>query len=591
MAKNNQSILESHLEKAVLGVCFLFLVYALVHWGLGSPLSPSTIAEGLPPMFQPPQTLQEMDSWMLQQVQREKDRIIRSNPPVRPVPEYAKALEQQINSPVPAMQLVEMSWPRFPASMPGIAIDHERVALADLVAVIPAPEQVKVNALRVLPRRESQTGEVNAAFGVSLYPHRDLADRWAEKLRKSNYSPTIVFQDLRIERQERLPDGAWSEPVAVKVEPVNLMDQNAPVAVPTVPKYDGNNGEAVRAATENLRQPAWQTQILQPLYPDVFHPNRQVWADWRIHLPNTELSNLEGDPVSAEHSIPLAPAGTLTPGVVPTPSPSPRPMGPGGPGGIGPMGPGGPMGPMGPMGPGGPGGPRGYPTPSPAPVVRPNPTPAPAVRPATPGTPNVVTMANLPDLARQFELGDVLTWFCDTTLEDGKVYRYRVSVRLVNPVLGCPLDVKKPADAEVASVDSPWSAWSEPVSVERSLRFFLTGANPLKNEVKVTVFTTHDGQWTKHTVSATPGQSISGKEKKKIVNPFTGEAAEVPVDFGTQAVVLNVNFAKTIYRGSIKRDTVEMLYLDGGGELHTRLLDTDNDSKELEELTKQAGMK
>jgi hypothetical protein len=222
------------------------------------------------------------------------------------------------------------------------------------------------------------------------------------------------------------------------------------------------------------------------------------------------------------------------------------------------------------------------PTPSPTPGARPTPPPA---------VPVGAVMANTPELPKQIEQGKTLAWFEDMTLEDGKTYRYRVSVRLVNPLLGAKDDVKDEADAKVAAVDSPWSPWSQAVSVVRSADFFVTGANPTNKQVKLTVFSTEMGQVVSSTISAAAGQVIGGKEKKKVVNPLKSETVEKEVNFGTGSVVMSVNFNKRIYRNGIPKDTVEVLYLDARGELKSRLMDVDMDSKPYKDLVALSQMK
>jgi hypothetical protein len=591
MAKaGNSNLLEQHVEKAVLGLSVLFLLYAVFHWLLGTP-------EKWEANPQPPESIAQWDGWLLGQATREENRVTSYVPKTSPTPAYADALNQLINNPMPAYFVesgIELTRPRVPVTS-GVSIQQsERIALADLVKLIPAPDTPKLNAKRVLVR--DKMPDLNASAGVSVYPWAELGNRWNDKLKSTTVIPSIVVQEFRVERQELKPDGTWSDPVRVILEPIALVDAGADhkeLAVPVVPPLDAQNADAVHAAIENLRRIEWQQQVVQPAYPDIFWPATHQWVDWRILLPTNELSNVEGEPLSAERSGAQTPAAAPTLGVTTRPvGPAPfipaRPTGNMPPAAPGPMGPG-PMGP-GPMGPGlrppmmpsatpTPARPSPSPTPSPTPSSTPHPTATPA------GTPVQPKMQFIPILTRQMQLGKLLCWFFDPTMESGKVYRYRVSMKFINPLLGCTRDVKAPEDALVATVDSPWSSWSEPASVRGAAEFFLTGSFENTQEATVTLFSTSMGQIVRQSVQVKAGQAIGSKIKLKVNNPVNPQQKiDAEVDFSTGATAVGLNFNKIIWKGNTSKKTTELLYLDSDGELKTRLLDIDLSSKAYKDL-------
>ncbi|MCJ7544476.1 MAG: hypothetical protein MUP47_07935, partial [Phycisphaerae bacterium] len=160
--------------------------------------------------------------------------------------------------------------------------------------------------------------------------------------------------------------------------------------------------------------------------------------------------------------------------------------------------------------------------------------------------------------------GKVLVWIHDDSLQPLKVYRYRVGVKFLNPLLGFDNTVTDPNFAAVASVATPFSEWSKEVEVPQSTEFFLTGASESRG--RVTVFARSTGQQVKERFTVAPGQSIGQIKNIPLTNPADGTVGEVPVDFTTGAIVVQFNVTRT---GG--RPVVEMLYLDEKGNLQTKV--------------------
>ena len=210
--------------------------------------------------------------------------------------------------------------------------------------------------------------------------------------------------------------------------------------------------------------------------------------------------------------------------------------------------------------------------------------------PVEPGKPPQVPVVPPFDEQIKEKDKDVLVWFCDTSPESGKVYRYRIRLKLVNPLLTYVNDVKDRDAASVPTLDTPWSEFSDPVSVPPTAEFFLTGSFPSKGQVMVTVFSTCLGQVVKQTVTVTPGQSVQTEASVDVSDPRkpTEKPIAMKVNFAAGAVVVGINFGKTILKGGVLAKTDEMLYLDSAGTLRSRLLEFDSQSDVYKKFNSQA---
>jgi hypothetical protein len=193
---------------------------------------------------------------------------------------------------------------------------------------------------------------------------------------------------------------------------------------------------------------------------------------------------------------------------------------------------------------------------------------------------------NLPEVSP--EQGKVPFWFHDdVTMKVGGTYRYRVQVAFLNPGLLSEeaFGRKHLKDARVISVLSPKGEWSEPVTVPRDVRFYLSGASETMKQVTVTVFTWKWGQRVMKTFNLKPGQPIGGKAMVDLIDPLgqPGERRSVEVDFTTGAVALRFNFQKFIYR-PFKVRTAEMVYLTGDGKVKSRIQALDDGDEVRQKL-------
>ena len=217
--------------------------------------------------------------------------------------------------------------------------------------------------------------------------------------------------------------------------------------------------------------------------------------------------------------------------------------------------------------------------------------PAPVARATVPESKEVEVPLTrpVPSLRDQLMSGNVLTWIHDTSLESMNTYRYRVRLILINPLLTHDNEVKETnrQDARAATVETPFSDWSDPVVLGKDTQFFLTGSFQATGKVTVTVFTNRLGQPVKEPFSVVQGQMIGEKKTVSLFNPGTGQRKKLEVDFSTGAIVVGCDFDKTVYKNTRPKKTVEMIYLDDQGELETRIMATDKESEDYKRMRKE----
>jgi hypothetical protein len=317
-----------------------------------------------------------------------------------------------------------------------------------------------------------------------------------------------------------------------------------------VPAYDGTNAGHLAHLRWALSEAAWQSYILQPNYWQVWWPG-YGWADWRVNLPDNEVTRQAAlsPPGGTAGGVGTPAPPSLTafpkPGLPPTPSnwfptgekpeseEDRRQVAPAGPSASPGTGP-----------------------PSGTLTLRPDQIPAPP-------------LPVVPNIQDQMSSGSVLVWFHDNSLQPLKVYRYRLGVKFLNPLLGFDNAVTEASFAAEPSVTTPFSEWSDPVEVPQPTEFFLVGATESEGKVtgRVTVFTRSTGQQVKERFTVVPGQSIGRVKEILLTNPADGSVGRVPVDFSTGDIAVEIRLSSIATGG---KSVAEVLYLDEKGRLLTK---------------------
>jgi len=595
-------VIERHIEKIVLGVFVLLLVFAAVHWGLGSPLEIEVItnSRGTLGSFPPGQ----VDANLLSVAKDIQAVIDRAQPERYEAVDYSSGIvrlqKRPFDSPMSLISVGQPSLALSEAQLSGSGVALP--TMQDILSVLPEPTKPLVRVERELPRMEGiEPADVIAAHVAGTYPWAELKKRWNDKLAATTIPADPVAVAVEAEVRERRFDGTWGPAVPVSSTHKPAYGPEGTESVPPAPvDFDGNNADAVLNTVYELAQ-NWQENVLQPAYWDILW-SIDEWGTWRKHLPATSVSEempIEEQGPGKQPKFDLKGAGGLDFGQptlrrTRTPQASRQPARPS-------MGSKMDMGSMMKMG-----GMemmgvndrasrrarRAARTPTATRVRRPAParrtqqavSPVGAVKEVA-----AIKVTAVPPLADQIEKGQVLFWLHDTALKSSKVYQYRVRLVLVNPLVASPGDAKNPEDAEPAIVKTPFSEWSNPVSVPQDTEFFVTSHSQTRGYARVTVFKRSLGQWVKSNFSVSEGETIGGRSKVKLVNPEDGSQVRREEDFDTGAVVVRLDFEKTILRkGKIVTPTVEMYYLDEEGMLKTRIGQTDKDSERYDQLKEEA---
>ncbi len=580
-------VVDQHIEKIILGVCLLVLLYAVIQFGLASPRSYEFVpgAQAVGPGA--------VDSALLDEARQVEQRVNAVQPdPVEERNDLA-VLENLQDNPLEGMALASLDFgePLRHGIGKGLmqSIETRDIpAISELKAAMPAPARPLIWAgpeMVYTPEPASGEGEDQKATMalreeeptlrvLTWYPWSELKKAWYNQLLGTPIVPDLVAVRYEVEIQVRQPDGSWQDlepdPQPAFVHPPTGKD----VQLPEIPDYTGQNAEQVRQFIQwydgGWQTDSWSRFMLQPPFYDILAPTREP-GSWQFHLPElpedylAALRRLEERPEEPER-----PTGPDAPGA-PGRDPSRR-------------------------------------TPdrldpdwfnealrSPAAPSRGTPTPggASAEPDQADGEP-VPEPVELPEIAKQFEAGGPLMWCHVRGLSWGESYRSRFRVVFVNPLLASGnLPEERAEEAERKTLLTPWSPWSEPVDIERNVRFFVTGANPNNRELTVTMFTTYLGQWVSSKNSNTRvGQPIRSTETVKVLRPgaHSREIIEAKVDFETGAIALEFHFDREIETttGRVSREGVELIYLTPEGKVASRFRKQDVDSDMYRKLQDEA---
>lgn len=175
-------------------------------------------------------------------------------------------------------------------------------------------------------------------------------------------------------------------------------------------------------------------------------------------------------------------------------------------------------------------------------------------------------------------------WAHDVRVDEGKTYRYRVRVHVVNPLYSRRMDEKQAEQyAQLFKIASEWSAWSEPVETNRLRYSFVKTGRESTNSIEVEVWRFTNAQWYSAVFSVTPGDVIGGPTIKyqSLFDPQAVVPAE-PVDFNTGQTVVDIDFDYPIQVGNITRPTVRLLYADAEQQLN--FIQKSEDTKQIDAL-------
>ncbi|MGC9454800.1 MAG: hypothetical protein ACP5HU_08030 [Phycisphaerae bacterium] len=537
-------LIEQHVEKGVLAVSGLIFLFVLAHWGLSSPRRIEIVAgPGGPARTVSPT---EVDAELRQAAAEIRRLHMQAEP--EPV-QYGNLAERVRSYRNPSLENyypgISLSLPRRWAELPMMDERETSVDLESLVQELAAPNPPQINVNRVLPQK-SDPRETWVAHVAAVYPWGQVVDRWQQLLRGTRIQPRIVVLGVEAEVQQRRPDGQWSQPRTVQGVVFTQQDgSGATGASQEAPRYDGTNARQVREAIDTYFR-SRMARVMEPEYWPIYHSPARQWIDWRVNLPETSVSRLaEQDDAETDGGATDSRFGDLQRERFSDDlrrerfADYERPMMDGSSDDL------------------------------------PRPTP-------------------VPPLSTQIDNGSVLVWLHEENLQSNRFYRYRVRLRVLNPLYTWDQYAPDEQTARQSSIHTPFSEWSEELEVPRDVQFFLTGALPPRQDsdgggrVVVTVFRHSRGQVVRYRFTVSPGDPIGRVEEVPVIDPLAGGEAETPVDFSTGAVAIDFDFGKRVLVSGMERETVEMLYLDELGRMNSRVLLDDRDSQSYRDLRSRA---
>jgi len=158
---------------------------------------------------------------------------------------------------------------------------------------------------------------------------------------------------------------------------------------------------------------------------------------------------------------------------------------------------------------------------------------------------------------------------------------------LVNPLLTYVNDVKDRDAASSPNAGQPWSEFSDPVSVPPTAEFFLTGSFPSKGQV-----------WSRFLHLPGAGRQQTARHSRQSIQ--TRHRSTFPTresrrethrhrsELRRGAVVVGINFGKTILKGGVLAKDRRDALLDSAGTLRSRLLEFDSQSDVYKKFNSQA---
>lgn len=195
--------------------------------------------------------------------------------------------------------------------------------------------------------------------------------------------------------------------------------------------------------------------------------------------------------------------------------------------------------------------------------------------PATPGTDAAEAAIQQGILGRR----SVDLWASDLTVEPGKTYRYRMRVRIINPLFrrSEPPEEQRKKHFDQFLVEGAWSDWTKPVAVPRKFYYFFTGAGVGPTQATVEVWKFFDGKWRSAEFRLKPGDAVGE----------TRVADRIDVEFSTGASVVDVFKNVVKAANNVPVSTYRVMLMDGD-QVDLRVIEEDKNDPMLLKLRADA---
>jgi len=180
------------------------------------------------------------------------------------------------------------------------------------------------------------------------------------------------------------------------------------------------------------------------------------------------------------------------------------------------------------------------------------------------------------DGASDEDAGLIRVWAHDLTVEPGATYRYRVSVRVFNPLFlqNDLADEQKDLFFDRVSLTTSPSDWTDPVQIEENQQFFFI--DPEGEQVVTELWRLFNGQWVNHRVQVAPGDRIFGVTQAQV-----GGATQ-PLEIDTGLFLLDTQEST----GDTRPRGLQVLFFGEptAGRISSRFVEEDRDSLERTRL-------
>lgn len=192
----------------------------------------------------------------------------------------------------------------------------------------------------------------------------------------------------------------------------------------------------------------------------------------------------------------------------------------------------------------------------------------------------------------------IAIWAYDITGTPGETYRYRLGVRLLNGYVGVPHLLADPKDAAQMTIQSEWSAPSEPVIIPEDTRFYLTRVSG-PDEASVEVWKWRRGQWRSEKFNVTVGEMIGEKKKDRTLDldvDYSTNATVVQIEEDRKVPLTSMTYPEASFKSIEEVESGTMIFMEGSGRLGERIQKLDakdpwprNRKKELKPTPRTRG--
>lgn len=165
---------------------------------------------------------------------------------------------------------------------------------------------------------------------------------------------------------------------------------------------------------------------------------------------------------------------------------------------------------------------------------------------------DVASSLSMP-LVRDSETNDPAIWCHDETVAPGRTYRYRVRVLLWNRYVGQARTLTNPELARSTVLVGDWSEPSDPITVTPTTCFFVKGGRPDAATANVDVWRWREGAWLHERFDVRAGDSIGSIRSVRIGVAADGRPVRGSVDFSTGATVLDVRHNERVTLRTLDR--------------------------------------